>query len=380
MKKIRTRFATAAVAAAVSTVAITGAFALPASATPIRRGVDHAVFVETNGVAGNKVVAYHRGDDGSLRPAGTYDTHGLGGSLAGAVVDRTASQGALAYDEGHARLYAVNAGSNTISVFAVRGDQLTLIEVVRSGGDFPVSIAVHGDLVEVLNARDGGTVQGFRSFFGLLFPIGSNRALGLDPAATPEFTHTPGQVAFTPDGSKVLVTTKGNTSAVEAFRVGFGGRLSGSPVVTSFPGAVPFAIVFDRNAHAVISAAGTNAVITAKVNRDGSLTAIESDATGQAATCWVVRVGDRFYASNAGSANVTGFQGSGSGHLTNLGQTSTDAGTVDAAATPDGRFVYVQAGGAGKVDGFRVNADGSLTAVASVTVPGAIGAEGIVAA
>jgi hypothetical protein len=42
------------------------------------------------------------------------------------------------------------------SVFAVRGDDLTLRQVIRSGGTFPVSVAVHGDRVYVLNAEDGG--------------------------------------------------------------------------------------------------------------------------------------------------------------------------------------------------------------------------------
>jgi 6-phosphogluconolactonase (cycloisomerase 2 family) len=51
---------------------------------------------------------------------------------------------------------------------------------------------------------------------------------------------------------------------------------------------------------------------------------------------------------------------------------------VDGAATPDGSFLYVQAGAHGIVDAFRVNDDGSLTAVDSVTVPDAVGGEGIV--
>ena len=299
----------------------------------------------------------------------------------GAVVDRTASQGALAYDAENALLYAVNAGSNTVSVFSVRGDHLDLRQVLNSGGTFPVSVTVHDDVVYVLNARDGGSLQGFRVFFGNVFPIfGSNRALGLDPNAAPEFTHTPGQVAFTPDGSKVLVTTKANTNAVDVFRVRFDDRLSTTPVVTTFPGLVPFAVSFDRNGNAVVANAGNNSVATLAINPNGTLTQIDSDATGQAATCWIVRAGNRFYASNAGSGTLTGFQSDGAGHLSLIGNTATDAGTVDAAATAHGEFVYVQAGLAGNVDGFRVNADGTLAGVGSITVPNAVGGEGIVAA
>jgi len=50
---------------------------------------------------------------------------------------------------------------------------------------------------------------------------------------------------------------------------------------------------------------------------------------------------------------------------------------ADAAASPDGRFLYVQTGAAGGVDAFRVGPDGALTPAGSVTVPGAAGGEGI---
>ena len=105
---------------------------------------------------------------------------------------------------------------------------LTLRQVVSSGGTFPVSVAVHGNLVSVLNARNGGSVQEYYAFFGHLFPVpGSNRALGLTiPSDTTQFTHTPGQVAYSPDGSKLIVTTKASSNAVDVFNVGFFGNLS----------------------------------------------------------------------------------------------------------------------------------------------------------
>ncbi len=381
---LRTRIASTAVTATLAGAFMaTAGIAPPASAAPSHlpsHRADHAVFVQTDDVTGNQVVAYHRAADGTLVRSASYDTHGLGGSLTGAVVDRTASQGSLAYDPHHSLLYAVNPGSNTVSVFTVSGDRLDLRQVVGSGGTFPVSITVHDDLVYVLNAREGGSVQGYRVSSQHLHPIsGSNRALGLDAAATPEFTHTPGQVAFTPDGSKLLVTTKANTNAVDVFKVHDDGRPSAAAVVTTLPGSVPFGLVFDRQGRAVIADAGGNAAITATVEADGTLTPITSVATGQAATCWIVRVGDRFYLSNAGSATVTGFQGSHNGNLSPLGNTSTDAGTVDAAASPSGNFLYVQAGKAGIVDEFHVGDHGALTALGSITVPNGVGGEGIVA-
>ena len=118
-------------------------------------------------------------------PGRHLPTGGNGGVLTGSVVDHLASQGSLTYDAEHALLFAVNAGSNTVSVFSVHGDNLTRQEILPSFGQFPVSVAVHDDLVYVLNALGGGSVQGYGIFGEHLFPLGgSNRALGLNPAAT----------------------------------------------------------------------------------------------------------------------------------------------------------------------------------------------------
>jgi 6-phosphogluconolactonase (cycloisomerase 2 family) len=338
------------------------------------------VFVQTDSTSGNAVVVYDRNPDGTLSDAGSYQTGGLGGVLNGSVVDHLASQGSLAYDQAHGLLYAVNAGSNTVTVFSAGGGRLFRRQVIASGGDFPVSIAIHGNLVYVLNARDGGSVQGFVRVGSALVQIpGSHRALGLNAAQTPEFTSTPGQVAFTPDGSKLIVTTKGNGSNIDVFSVNFLGGLSAKPVVNADPGAVPFAVSFDTGGHLAVAEAGTNAVATFTVNRDGTLTLVDRVATGQSATCWIAPAGTAFYASNAGSGSLSGYADNGSGALQSLGNTSTDPGTVDAAASSGGQYLYAQTGGKGIVDEYRVNAGGSLTEIGSVTVPGAVGGEGIAA-
>jgi 6-phosphogluconolactonase (cycloisomerase 2 family) len=374
--------AAAAVAAAAATVVVT-ALATPAFASTTKAtssgysGASHAVFVQTDATSGNHVVAYHRAADGALSPAGSYPTGGLGGVLGGSVVDHTASQGSLTYDPWHSLLYAVNAGSNTVSVFAVSGDHLALREVLGSGGTFPVSVAVHGDLVYVVNALNGGSLQGYRVLGGFLVP-GSGRALGLNPSASPQFTNTPGQVAFTPDGSKLIVTTKANGNDIDVFDVGFGGWLS-APVVNSEPGTVPFAISFDAYGHLVIAEAGPNALATFTISGHGTLTQLDAVGTGQTATCWVAPAGSFLFASSAGSAAESGFTDAADGQLTLLGATATDAGTVDASAAAGGQFLYVQTGGAGIVDEYAVGAGGALSQQGEVTVPDAVGGEGIVA-
>ena len=371
------------VPAAAAALAV-AAFAAPAASasTSARQsfpGAVNAVFVQTDNSAGNAVVAYHRAPGGTLTLAGTYPTGGVGGILTGSVVDHLASQGSLSYDRLHGLLYAVNAGTDTVSVFAAFGDRLALRQVVSSGGAFPVSVTVHGNYVYVLNALNGGSVYGYRVSDGRLSPIaGSLRGLGLDPAATPQFTNTPGQVAFTPDGSALIVTTKANGNNVDVFSVLGDGLLSASPVVNAEPGAVPFAVSFDPLGHVLIAEAGPNALVTFALSSGGVLTPLDAALTGQAATCWVARAGRFFYVSNAGSASVSGYTVDHSGQLSALGNTSTDAGTVDAAASEGGRFLYVQTGAAGIVDEYAVGVGGSLAEIGSVTVAGAAGGEGIV--
>ena len=373
MKKRLRILLTGALAAAT-----VGAFAAPAVAESHR--LPHAVFVQTNAAAGNQVVAYDQRADGTLTLADTYSTGGNGGALNGAVVDRLASQGSLTFDAEHSLLYAVNAGSNTVSVFAVAGDRLALREIVPSGGEFPVSVAVQHNLVYVLNARAGGSVSGYRVQDGVLRPIpGSTRPLGLDPAATPEFTSTPGQVGFSPDGRQLLVTTKGNGSNVDVFRVGDRGRLSAAPVVNNLPGAVPFAFDFDNEGNLVLSEAGPNAVVSFALHHDGNISPIASAATGQAATCWVTHIGSHFYASNAGSASLTQVDSTDRGSLSFVANVATGPGTVDAAAAANGAYLYVQTGGNGGVNAFQVGPDGSLAPIGTVLVPNSVGGEGIVA-
>ena len=343
-------------------------------------GGHDAVFVQTDNPLGNQIVAYRRAEDGTLSWDGIYNTGGLGGVLSGSVVDHLASQGSLTYDPRHALLYAVNAGSDTVSVFSVDGRRLILRQVVHSGGHFPVSVAAHDDIVYVLNALSGGSVQGYRVEGGRLVAVpGWHRELGLDPNATPQFVNTPGQVGFTGGGSQLVVTTKANGNAVDVFRLGQAGGIVGAPVVNTEPATVPFAFADAGPRHLFLTQAGPNTVATVRIDRDGTATQESVAATGQAATCWVTTVGDFLFASNAGSSTVSGFRIAPDRQLIPLGATATDPGTVDSAASPDRRYLYVQTGGEGIVDEFKINPDGSLTPIGTQPVPNAVGGEGIVA-
>src|SRR5262245_43224043 len=116
------------------------AFALAgAAADASAHSSPNAVYTLSNATTGNAVNVLHRSADGSLTPAGEFPTGGTGtgGGLG--------NQGALALDG--KRLFAVNPGSDSVSVFKVKRDGLELVDVEASQGDLPISVTVDDDLV-----------------------------------------------------------------------------------------------------------------------------------------------------------------------------------------------------------------------------------------
>src|SRR5256714_2909189 len=378
--KMRYLIRLSAVIAAMAT-ALLGAPAVLANAD---EGGHHAVFVQTNDLNGNSIAAYSQNENGTLTYAATYPTGGNGGRAAGAVVDPLASQSSLVFDSTHHLLLAPNAGSNTVSMFRVRGDRLRLEQVVASGGPFPASIAVHDNLAFVLDAGLAGYVQGYRIAGGRLHPIaGSQRSLGLANSNPPAFLQSPAQVGFTPDGRHLVITMKGNGGgSVDVFKVSDDGQLSNAPTATAVGGNA-FAFVFDPAGRLVIVNAAFANLSSYTVNGDGSLSLISAGASdGQSAACWVTRVSGEYVVANAGSGSLSRYTINNTGTVA-LAQSPAATGipgAVDMAASSDGHFLYAQSGGSGTVKGFAVNSDGSLTPVGSWTIPDGSGQEGIAAA
>jgi DNA-binding beta-propeller fold protein YncE len=328
------------------------------------------VFVLTNDATHNGVTIFSRGLDGRLVQGPTVPTGGRGGAETGAVVDPLASQGSLTYDAGHRLLFAVNAGSNTLSVFRVRGHDIDLAQIVPTSGLFPSSVAVAGDLVYVMDAGGPGAVTGFAVVGDRLRPIaGSTRSLGLANDPVPAFLAAPAQVAISPDRAHLVVATK-STGTLLVWSLDASGRPSAAATVTTSAGAVPFALTFD-NAGRLQVAAASGSAASYRFGPSGTLSLVSGPvANGQTATCWSVRIGSYLYAASAGSATITGYRIDPTGALSLLTPSgvsaTTGAGPVDIAASPDGQFLYELAAGAGAIDEFAVHADGSLTSIGTV--------------
>ena len=196
-------------------------------------GMPGAVYVLTNAPAGNEVLVYGRGGDGSLTPAGSFATGGAG-SGAG-----LGSQNAVIVSDDHQLLFAVNAGSNSISSFRIRPDGLELAGTASSGGSMPTSVAFRRGLLYVLNAGVPNNVTGFTvAGDGILTPL-TDSTRPLSAAST-----SPAQVGFDDDGTTVIVAERA-TNKIDTYTVGTDELLT-EPFVHDSAGPTPFGFAVDK--------------------------------------------------------------------------------------------------------------------------------------
>lgn len=334
-------------------------------------------FTLSNGTAGNELLVYATSGRGAPQLVGRVPAQGLGtgGGLG--------SQGALTLSGDGRHLFAVNAGSNTVSTFAIGRREIRLVSVVDSGGLRPVSVTESDGLVYVLNVNGDGNVAGFRLVRGELLALpGSSRALSAAGGTAAA------QVGFAPDGEALVVTERA-TNRLTSWRVGRDGRLDASATVTASAGVTPFGFAFDRRGRLFVSEAAGGAVNASSA----SSYRFDEDApqrprvvsaavpTNQTAACWLVvtRNGRIAYTANAGSSSVSSFRIGRGGTLELLNAaaavTGTGAGATDMAISADGQRLFVLSGGNQQVNAYTIGADGALAPLGSAGgfLPGAVG-------
>jgi 6-phosphogluconolactonase (cycloisomerase 2 family) len=329
------------------------------------RSTPGAVYLMSNDAIENAILVYDRSATGALTAAGTVATGGVGtgGGLG--------NQASLVLTQDHRHLYAVNAGSHDVSAFRTGPNGLEPIgDPVPSGGEQPISLTVHGDLLYVLNAGGSGNVTGFHlDTDGSMSPIpGAIQPLGSDASG-------PAQILFTPNG-RVLVVTEKATNTITTYVVGSNG-IAGPPVAHPSAGETPFGFNFTQRGDLVVSEAfgGDADASTAssyRVHDDGSLTLVSGAvATTQTAACWIAIPTDgRFaFTTNTGSGTVSRLRISSDATLSlsdpAAGVTGPGARPQDAAFTPDGGFLYVRNAN-GTISAFRAEDHGGLTHIGEV--------------
>lgn len=332
--------------------------------------VTGAVYTMTNAAGPNSVVVYNRSCDGTLKLAQQVPTRGTG---AGAGLG---SQSAVTLSDDGRWLLVVNAGSDDVTVFQLEGETLLFMGKFPSGGHKPISITIHDRLVYVLNAGVPNNIAGFwLSEDGTLSPVAGS-VQPLSAGST-----NPAEIQFSPYGDLLLVTEKG-TNVIDGFPVAANGT-TGLRVSTPSHGIEPFGFMFGRRNQVFVSEAfsgspNASAVSSYVAHPDGSLTVVTGSApTHQTAACWVAvhNSGRLTYSSNTGSGSVSGFGIGVTGNLSLLspsgrsGVTPPGSSPIDDRFSPDGRFLYVLTSAVPGVTAFRLEGDGSLTSLQTVTAP-----------
>lgn len=334
-----------------------------------------AVYTQTNESGGNNIIMFSRSTDGNINLFSSFSTQGLGNGMG------LGSQGALAFNDDRTYLFAVNAGSNDISVFAVSSSGLTFKNRTSSGGTTPVSVAVKGDLLYVLNAGGSGNISGFRiGAEGSLTAIAgstknlSNNGVGMAPG--------PAQVSFNPSRTLLVVTEKMSNKII-TYTVNTDGTVTG-PNIFSSVGITPFGFEFRNDEQIVVSEAfmggiDSSAVSSYSVTAGGMISVISGPVfTTETAACWIVITGNGAYTytSNTGSGTITGYSLNASGVLTilNAGGVTADIGAgtgpIDMALSSDSQFLYSLNSGNQTISSLRVNSSGSLTAINLSSITG----------
>jgi 6-phosphogluconolactonase len=400
-------------AVAVALVALPGAAAAkkPSHKGKAARPVGQ-MYTETNG-APNKVLIFNRFANGKLALAGSVATGGTGGHQPQPGCTPPGgcpfldTQNEVVTAAGGKLVFAVNAGSNTVTAFKATGSRLKKVSVASSKGAFPNSLTVHGDWLYVLNSNSDNLTGYKFNAAGHLTPIaGSTQALvgGALPGL-------PRQIGFDNTGKVLMVSllanmagpppAGGTADTINTFRVNAAG-VAGAGTAHNATGNFPFAFAFDTHNQSIM--AQVNALTptpgTAQRYTAGGTPIGAGVTTKQFAPCWVASTtnGKHVYIVNTGGgapggATVAEYNISSSGALTLIGTTPAlpEFLKTDEALSADDHYLYVVApleavpgsgttpGPTSHIDEYKVLPSGKLKLIgktATIQAPGLSGLAG----
>ncbi len=333
-----------------SAVLVASAFSVTANAS----GYLPRIATLSNAAEGNELLVFtHKYGKGLVK----LDSVATGGVGTGAPM--ISNQDGLIVSEDGDYLYAINTGSDSLSVFEIGAKSVELIQTVDAQGSQPISLAQYGDLLYVVN-QGSDNIAGYTIDEDGTLDVLDNSIASLSGTGT-----APAQISFTPDGEFLVVTEK-LTDLIVTYPVLEDGR-PGELVATESALPVPFGFDFDRFGHLVVSEAtvpgGPNiglgaGVSSYDVNEDGSLTVLTGgvENSGRAA-CWVVfnKGGRTAYVTNTITNTLSIYRTNRRGDLrlvNDIAATTEDNFPVDIALSANGRVVYTLTNGEGTIDAF----------------------------
>jgi 6-phosphogluconolactonase len=344
-------------------------FAEPGAAHSTQTG---AVYTATNAPTGNEIVVFTRGADGLLTRQPNVSTGGLG---TGGQLDPLGSQGSLKLTINAQWLLAVNAGSNEISVFQVKPNGLKLVQKIASAGIMPVSLAIRGNLVYVLNAGASPNIAGFQfSAQGGLIPLADSVRLfpGISAAAL-------AQIDFDASGGSLIITDK-KDNAILVYPLDYRGMAAANAVNSAADGMAPFGFVSDSQGHLLVVHAGSGTVTDYSIEQGGKVNPVSnSGSNGQVASCWIAKTNRGYvYTTNPGSSTLSAyFLDEAYSSISLLKNNVASAKTPLDLVIVQNHFLYAVDPTAGGMDAFKIESDGRLINAGVTSANLAIFAQGI---
>ncbi len=369
----------------------------------------------------NEVVAYARMEDGQLEQIGVYETGGLGENIRNSGANPLASQDPLIVSNDNRFVFAVNAGSESVSSFAIQND-MTLdpvsLDVSTTGAtnaQNPVSITQYAQYLYVANT--GAFFDEFGNELTSLpddrnrtnssiigFVIGNDGSLSeLDGSEIPNIAANVGSIEFSNDGSAIYITERRTNRILTVSMTSQGLPaldVDGQPIVSEFLSqtAQPFGtdlFVNDSGEEVLLVSEGNNgapglsALSSYTVSPDSSLsgaslsTGIEGDplVTGFTFGCWVEIAdgpsNDYAFVSNTPDGTVTSYRINNDGTLDRIeseagnagipgDDTQNGGGVLDAEVTYP--FLYQVVNNDSRIAQWRINEGGSLERMVEIEI------------
>lgn len=320
------------------------------------------IYLQSNDASQNSILIYRQNNDGTLTLQSTVSSGGTGtgGGLG--------NQGAIATNKNEKWLFAVNAGSNSISSFRItHSGNLNLAHTISTGGVTPVSLTIRNRFLYVVNAGSDN-ISGFRvSNGGSMTAIpGSVQSLSAAGAGA-------AQISFSPNGSFLYVTEKA-TNKITAFPVSHNGTAGpGSPMAST--GQTPFGFDIARDYMIVSNAAGGAPGQSSATSYRGINNGNLHDVNGavqnnQAAACWVAttKYGRFAYVTNTASDNISAYYIGFTGRLYVIHEAivAGDAPT-EIIVADDNIYVYVLNSAAHTVNAYKRTLLGGLHLIGTTT-------------
>jgi len=358
------------------------------------------------------VIEFSRGADGRLAFVQSFSTSGTGTSepalMPTGVLD---TDKAIIVNSAHTRLFAVNQGSDTITVFNIASNG-SLSQVVgspfSSGGQAPVSLALSNNdttLTVVNNDLDPGrgltgAAPNYVSFTvsssGALTPV-SNSTIALTAGSAPS-------IALPVSGGSLILGANFLGDQIPVLHVGSNGQLTQAPGSPHIPESSIFTGAAAGKPHhpfgVGVLPSLTQRIVYVSYPLAQELAVYSYDSTGELsfsravpntgkAACWITinNAGTRLYTSNAVSGDLSVFDiGTDPTNpnqiqlfpLTSItGSSNLNGNPWHLSLDPANQFLYVltprdlastPAGQGNTIHVLQLNSDGTLTEVPNSTV------------